>query len=156
MSIDANPAPQKKRLLKDSGTLNPHADQVTDELFQQYVFFDGTDLVQVKYEMLRCVEREGRSVSQAVKNFGFSRRHFYVIQSQFAEGGFQGLVAKKRGPRGAHKLDSAVMAFVHQALDEDPNLNAPALARAIQAQFHLKVHPRSIERALARKKKPGT
>ena len=150
------PVRQKRQLLQDSGTLNPHAERVTDELFQHYAFFDREDLVQVKYEMLRCVENEGRSVSQAARDFGFSRRHFYVIQRQFAERGFQGLVPEKRGPRGAHKLDAAVMAFVRQALEEDPSLKAPALARRIQAQFHRQVHPRSIERALARKKKPRT
>ncbi len=156
MSMTDHPVRKKRQLLQDSGTLNPHAEQVTDELFQQYTFFDRADLVQVKYEMLRCVEKEGRSVSQAAIDFGFSRRHFYVIQRQFAERGFQGLVPEKRGPRGAHKLDAAVMAFVRQALDEDPSLKAPALARLIQAQFHRQVHPRSIERALARKKKPRT
>ena len=137
MSMADNSARKKTRLLQDSGTLNPKAEQV-------------------KYEMLRCVEKEGRSVSRAALDFGFSRRHFYVIQRQFAERGFQGLVAEKRGPKGAHKLDAAVMAFVLQILAEDPNLKPPALARLIQAQFHRKVHPRSIERALARKKKPRT
>jgi len=156
MSMADHPVRKKRQLLQDSGTLNPHAEQVTDELFQQHAFFDREDLVQVKYEMLRCVEKEGRPVSQAARDFGFSRRHFYVIQRQFAERGFQGLVPEKRGPRGAHKLDAAVMAFVRQALDEDPSLKAPALARLIQAQFHRQVHPRSIERALARKKKTRT
>ncbi len=156
LNMTDQPVRKKRQRLQDSGTLNPNAEQVTDELFQQYAFFDSEDLVQVKYEMLRCVEKEGRSVSQAARDFGFSRRHFYVIQRQFAERGFQGLVPEKRGPRGAHKLDAAVMAFVRQALDEDPSLKAPALARLIQAQFHRQVHPRSIERALARKKKPRT
>jgi len=156
MSNTADPARKKAQVLQDSGTLNPHADQVTDELFRQHTFFDSADLVQVKYEMLRRVKKRERSVSRAALDFGFSRRHFYVIQQQFAECGFQGLVPVKRGPRGAHKLDGAVMAFVHQALEDDPNLKAPALSHLIRSQFHLKVHPRSIERALARKKKPGS
>lgn len=151
-----HPARKKRQLLQDAGILNPHAEQVTDALFQQSAFFDRQDLLQVKYEMLRCVEKEGRSVSQAASDFGFSRRHFYVIQRQFAERGFLGLLPDKRGPRGAHKLDATVMAFVRQALDEDPSLKAPALARLIQAQFQRQVHPRSIERALARKKKTRT
>jgi len=156
MSDAYNPARKKAQLLQDSGTLNPNPERVTDELFQRHTFFDSADLLQVKYEMLRCVEKEGRSVSQAALDFGFSRRHFYVIQRQFAERGFQGLAPEKRGPRGAHKLDPPVMAFVRQTLDGAPSLKAPALARLIQAQFHRKVHPRSIERALARKKKPST
>jgi hypothetical protein len=51
-------------------------------------------------------------------DFGFSRRHFYVIQRQFAERGFQGLVPEKRGPRGAHKLDPAAMACVRQRVGD--------------------------------------
>jgi hypothetical protein len=36
-------------------------------------FFDPRDLVQVKYEMLRRVRIDGASVSQAARDFGFSR-----------------------------------------------------------------------------------
>ncbi len=156
MSNGADPAAKKAQLLQESGTLNRHLERVTDELFQQHSFFDRADQVQVKYEMLRRVEKKQRSVSRAARDFGFSRRHFYVIQKHFAERGFAALMPKKRGPRGAHKLDAAVMAFVAQTLDVEPTLKASALARRIQARFHLKVHPRSIERALARKKKPRT
>ena len=156
MSNGADPVAKKAQLLQNSGTLNPHPERVTDELFQQHSFFDRADQVQVKYEMLRRVEKKQRSVSRAARDFGFSRRHFYVIQKQFAERGFAALIPKKRGPRGAHKLDAAVMAFVARTLDVEPSLKAAALARRIQARFQLQVHPRSVERALARKKKPGT
>src|SRR3974377_320817 len=37
--------------------LRPHA--VTDSLFRDSAFFDPNDLVQVKYEMLRSVEKDG-------------------------------------------------------------------------------------------------
>ena len=39
------------------------------------------------------------------------------------------------------------------AIDDDPTLKAIALSHLIQQQFQLKVHPRSIEKALSRKKK---
>jgi len=156
MSNSADPAAKKTQLLQHSGTLNRHPERVTDELFQQHGFFDRADQVQVKYEMLRRVEKKQRSVSRAARDFGFSRRHFYVIQKQFAERGFAALIPQKRGPRGAHKLDQTVMAFVARTLDHEPTLKTAALARRIQARFHLQVHPRSIERALAGKKKPET
>lgn len=143
---------KKQNSLQESGTLNPHPDKVTDALFRQRSFFDSTDLLQVKYEMLRCVEKDGRSVSRAVQDFGFSRRHFYVIQRHFTEAGFQGLMPEKRGPRNAHKLDDEVMRFVLAAIAEKPALKAPALALLIQHKFQRKVHPRSIEKALLRKK----
>ena len=44
---------QKRQILRQTGTLNPRADQVTDELFSGSDFFDPNDLLQVKYEMLR-------------------------------------------------------------------------------------------------------
>jgi transposase len=145
-------ADKKKKRLQESGTLNPHPDKVTDALFQQRSFFDSTDLLQVKYEMLRCVEKDGRSVSKAAQDFGFSRRHFYVIQKRFTQAGLQGLMPEKRGPRNAHKLDDEVMRFMRAAMDDKPALKAPALALLIQHKFQRKVHPRSIEKALARKK----
>ena len=83
---------KKKKILKESGTLNPHPDRVSDELFQARVFFDSTNLLQVKYEMLRCVEKQERPVSKAARDFGFSRRHYYEIQKQFAQAGFLGLM----------------------------------------------------------------
>ena len=143
---------RKKKILDESGTLNPNPDKVSDELFQALAFFDNSDLLQVKYEMLRCVEKEGRTVSKAAQAFGFSRRHFYEIQKQFGQAGFQGLMPEKRGPRSAHKLSDQVLRFVAAAIDDDPTLKALALARLIQQQFQLKVHPRSIEKALRRKK----
>ena len=142
----------KQKILEESGTLNSNADKVSDELFRERAFFDRSDLLQVKYEMLRCVEKEHRTVSKAARDFGFSRRHYYEIQKQFARAGFQGLMPQKRGPRSAHKLDEEVLRFVRAALDEDPTLKALALSRLIQQQFQLKVHPRSIEKALRRKK----
>ena len=142
----------KKKILEESGTLNPKPDKVSDALFRERAFFDRSDLLQVKYEMLRCVEKQDRTVSKAARDFGFSRRHYYEIQKQFAQAGFQGLMPEKRGPRSAHKLDDEVLRFVMAALDDDPTLKALALSHLIQQQFQLKVHPRSIEKALSRKK----
>src|ERR1043165_9111783 len=109
------PLSHKRKHLAASGTLHPTPEKVQDPLFQAYTFFDPDDALQVKYEMLRRVERDGDSVSQAAKDFGFSRRHFYALQHQFAEQGFQGLVPKKRGPKGAHKLTDAIVDFIDKA-----------------------------------------
>jgi transposase len=147
---------RKRNTLAASGTLHPTPDKVRDHLFQSYAFFDPDDALQVKYEMLRRVERDGYSVSQAVKDFGFSRRHFYALQHQFAAQGFQGLVPKKRGPKGAHKLTDAIVDFLDKAREDLPCPKAAELARRVHEHFGLSVHPRSIEKALARKKKART
>jgi len=45
------------------------------------------------------------------------------------------------------------MAFIEQHLARDSQIHARALARRIEVQLGVSVHPRSIERAIARKKK---
>ena len=153
-SQEEEPAvPGKRHQLAESGTLNPAPEQVQDGLFQAHPFFDPHDALQVKYEMLRRVEQEGQSVTQTAQAFGFSRRHFYALQHQFNEQGFQGFVPKKRGPKGAHKLTDDVVDFIDQVRQANPSSKASELRRRVQEHFGLSVHPRSIERALARKKK---
>jgi len=147
---------RKRNKLAAFGTLHPTPAKVRDHLFQSYTFFDPDDALQVKYEMLRRVERDGDSVSQAAKDFGFSRRHFYALQHQFAAQGFQGLVPKKRGPKGAHKLTDDVVDFLDKAREEIPCPKAAELARRVHNHFGRSVHPRSIEKALTRKKKART
>jgi hypothetical protein len=45
------------------------------------------------------------------------------------------------------------VAFIEQKQAEDPGLHARALAATLREELNLDVHPRSIERAIARKKK---
>jgi transposase len=144
---------EKLAALRAAGALNPRPQSVRDAQFAEHPFFDARDLVQVKYEMLRRVQREGASVSQAAADFGFSRVSFYQAQAAFAEGGLPGLVPKRRGPRGAHKLTEEVMALVDQLRAERPEISSRELATLVQERFGRPVHPRSIERALERRLK---
>jgi len=139
--------------LRQRRALNPRPERVTDELFRESEFFDPRDLPQVKYEMLRRVQTEATSVTSAAKAFGFSRPSFYEAQAAFADAGLDGLVPRKRGPRGAHKLGADVMAFILESRSKDASVTAASLAPLVQKRFGLKVHPRSIERALARHEK---
>ena len=148
--------PDKQQQLRTSGTLNRKPKRVTDPLFREHAFFDPQDLVQVKYEMLRRVVHDGHSITEAAAAFGFSRPAFYKARQALEECGLAGLVPAKTGPRGAHKLNDEVMAFVLAAREHDPELKSRDLVDRIAAQFGLSVHPRSVERALARKKKPGS
>lgn len=143
----------KRTKLAESGTLNPNGDAVLDPLFQGSEFFDPMDLLQVKYEMLRRVENDSYPVATVARDFGFSRRHFYEVKKNFMEGGLSGLMPEKRGPKDAHKLDQAVMAFIMDLIATDPALKGPALAALVNKKFKISIHSRSIERALERKKK---
>jgi transposase len=123
---------------------------VADSLFVDSDFFDARDLVQVKYEMVRRVRAEGRPISHSAAEFGMSRPTFYQAQAALEVGGMAALVPKKPGPRRAHKLDTEVMDFLERLRSEDPSLRSADLAARVLDRFGRKVHPRSVERALAR------
>lgn len=151
----SQPDPKSSRL-KAQGVLNPHAERVLAPAFQDDTFFDPRDLLQVKYEMLRLVQLEGASKADAATLFGVSRPTYYQAEAAYASEGLVGLFPRQRGPRGAHKLDVRIMTFIETYLVEHGAVGARQLADVIQSEFALKVHPRSIERALARKKKRQT
>ena len=143
----------KHKALQQHGTLNPRPQDVHHPLFQDSDFFDPNDLVQVKYEMLRQVQVDKRAVSRTAKEFGFSRPSFYQAEFAFEQGGLSGLLPQKRGPRNGHKLTAEVMEFVGEQRTVEPSLSFAQLAERVQHHFHVKVHPRSIERQLLREKK---
>jgi transposase len=143
----------KRHALKQHGTLNPHPNAVTDPLFETGDFFDRDDIVQVKYEMLRRVTVDKQSVTQSATTFGFSRPTYYQAETDFQRDGLFGLLPEKRGPRQGHKLTQEVLEFAIQLRASDPSLRPQDLAAAIQKQFTVNAHPRSIERALKRQEK---
>ena len=152
MSRKKAPDPKVAALKRDRA-LNPSPEEVHDTLFLENPFFDARDLLQVKYEMLRRVEMEDWPVSRTARLFGFSRPSFYAVQKAMKAGGLPGLLARKPGPRGAHKLTGEVLAFVDELRERDPRLKHAAVLRAIETQFSKKVHRRSLERALERRGK---
>lgn len=144
----------KRASLREEGTLNPHPHAVADPLFQGSSFFDSQDIVQVKYEMLRRVRVDRVPVSRVVSDFGVSRPTWYEAQANFERSGVAGLVPRKRGPRGAHKVTEEILAFLDASVTPGEPLRAVDLARKVEETFGLVVHPRTIERALgAREKK---
>ena len=148
-------ASTKSKVLHERGSLNPHPQDVTDETFAANEFFDPKDIVQVKYEMLRRVRVEGKSVTQAASAFGFSRVAFYQTKIAYEKGGLSALIPKHRGPKHAHKLTDTILSFIDKSKTENKSLRAPALSELVQKQFGFSVHPRSIERALSRRQKKG-
>jgi hypothetical protein len=100
------------------------------------------------------VRVDGQAVSQGAKAFGVSRPAFYHAQTALTRGGLAALVPQEHGPRRAHKLGPEVLEFLTRTCAADPALRGPALAQRVQARFGSAVHPRSIERAFARAKRP--
>ncbi|WP_328743849.1 helix-turn-helix domain-containing protein [Streptomyces sp. NBC_00285] len=146
----------KKAALKESRALNPRPDAVTDEDFALCPFLDPDDVVQVKYEMVRRVRVDKVPVARAAAAFGFCRQSFYVIAAALDAGGPAALVPGKPGPKGPRKLTEEVMEFVEQLRAGDASLRPVRLADAVQRRFGITVHPRSVEKALARRREPRT
>ena len=144
---------EKLRILRQSHTLHPHPDQVRDPLFTTgSAFFDPRDLVQVKYELLRRVRVDGESVSHAASLFALSRPTFYAAQAAWERAGLVGLFPEPTGPRHAHKLTEAILALLRRRA---ATMSSTELAAWLREEHQLIVHPRSIERALARAAKKG-
>jgi transposase len=144
---------EKLAILRRSHTLHPRADQVRDPLFTSgSPFFDPRDLVQVKYELLRRVRVDGYSVAFACSLFALSRPTFYAALAAWEENGAAGLLPEPTGPRRAHKLTEEVLKEIRPLSEK---LSSAELAEWLQQHRQLSVHPRSIERALARSAKKG-
>ena len=152
MSDSANPKRSKASVLAEDGTLNPAPEKVGDTKFQEDGFFDPRDIVQVRYEMLRRVSVDKASVTEASDQYGVSRPTFYQARADFEGAGLAGLVPRKRGPRGPHKLQGEVLAFLKAQVDPGEPIRARELTDLLRAKFDLDVHPRTIERALGLKK----
>lgn len=139
--------------LIEEGTLNPAPEKIKDPKFLDGEFFDPHDIVQVKYEMLRRVKVDKIPIIEAAAIFGLSRPAFYQAQHAVAEQGLAGLIPRKRGPHGAHKLTPALLEFVLQQRKTSPSSSLADLITRVQQQFGVAVHRRTLERHLARQEK---
>ncbi len=150
------PDDPKSEALSRSGTLHPHPEKVTDELFRDNPFFDPRDGLQVKYEMLRRVRVDGETVRHAASICGLSRPTYYQALKAFERDGLAGLLPAAKGPRRAHKLTPGILDFIDALLENDPRLRAAEIVERIRDEHQVEVHPKSIERArrARSKKKP--
>jgi transposase len=144
---------QKLLELKRTVTLNPHPTAVSDTLFRENPFFDSKDLLQVRYEMLRRHRVEGASIVDVSSTFGVSRPTFYQAQTAFERSGLTGLLPKQRGPKEGHKLSGKVIEHVRNLKASSPGLTTVECIKAVEEKFGITVHRRSLERAMAGKKK---
>jgi len=140
----------KVGVLAQHGALHPHPEQVKDEVFQRNEFFDSHDLVQVRYEMLRRRQVDGQPVTDVAAAFGVSRQAFYVTEATFAKNGIVGLLPRPRGPRRAHKCTDEILDFVEQCKADSST--GRDISEVVRKRFGVTVHPRSLARALARRK----
>jgi len=130
----------KEAALRAQHALHPHPESVQDENFQTHEFFDQRDLVQVRYEMLRCHRVERKTVTEVANRFGTSRQAFYKSSSAFEAQGVSGLLPKRRGPKRAHKCTEEVLDFVEQwQATADAQESA---SQAVRNRFGITINPR--------------
>ena len=141
----------KLNKLKENGTYNKNESNVKSELFKINPFFDSRDLVQVKYEMIRCVEKDGVSVKTASELYGFSRVSFYKIREYFNKYGFEGLFNQKRGPHGSYKLSDEAIEFIYLTQNNTPEISNAEICEIIFSKYNIRVHPRTISRIIKKK-----
>ena len=124
----------KFKNLIQQGTLHPNPQAVSDELFATGSFFDPCDIVQVKYEMLRRVAKDGVSIGEAIRVFGFSsRQSFYTARNAFEQSGMEGLVPAKRDSKKTNT-----------------SLHVKNSTRRAPRRVHPNLHQSGIKRAVAR------
>lgn len=148
MPAKYNSKRSKAEALIEEGTFNSTPEKVRDPKFRGSEFFDPHDAVQVKYEMLRRVSADGVSVTDASNEYGVSRPTYYQAKANFDIGGIAGLVPAKPGPRGPHKIDDEVLAFLRARLVPGEPVRARELAKLVLQQLGIELHPRTIERVL--------
>jgi transposase len=141
----------KAEALRQQSALHPNPEIVRDEAFQRDEFFDPRDLVQVRYEMLRRHKVDGEAVTDVAEKFGISRQAYYMTVAAFGKKGIAGLLARSHGPQRAHKCSDEILDFVEQWRAD---ASAPeSVSDAVLKCFGVSIHPRSLARALARRKK---
>jgi transposase len=103
--------------------------------------------------MLRRHRVEGASVVDVSAKFGVSRPTFYQALTAFQRGGLSGLVPRQRGPKEGYKVSGEVIEHVRNLKTASPGLTTVECIRAVEEKFGITVHRRSLERAMAGKKK---
>ncbi|MDU8993457.1 helix-turn-helix domain-containing protein [Streptomyces mirabilis] len=135
--------PTRLKTLEASGLLHPNAERVSAPLFREGGFFLAQDKVQVKYEMLRAYAFEGRSVSAAAADHGYSRSAFYLVKASFTRAGMAGLLDSRPGRHGPLKVTGDIAAFIRAA---PAGISGAVLAAEVERAFGVLLHRRTVER----------
>ena len=138
----------KKEFLKESATLNPHPEKIKAERFVKNEFFDPNDLLQVRYELVRGHKKEKLAISEIANIFGVTRLTVYRLIEAFEKKGLQGLLSGQRGPKKASKMTDTILDFIENMIKHDKKTTKDTMIERIKEEFGIKVHRRTLERAL--------
>lgn len=137
----------------DRRPLERRLPDIRDQLFRSGEFFDPSDVVQVKYEMLRRHRVDGLSVTAVAALFGVSRQTVYNVARDFDRHGIVGLSSAKPkarpGPREGWKCTREVVAFAARRRRQKPDVALAQLAREVERRFRISITAGALRHALA-------
>ena len=85
--------------------------------------------------MLRRVLVDGDPASHAARDYDFSRVAFYKALRAFEQQGLAGLLPRKRGPHGGHKITDLVLDFLTERHTAEPSLSSQSMAALVVEHF---------------------
>lgn len=138
----------KSKFLQKEGLVNPKPERVTNPLFGTYEFFDPLDLPQVRYEMLRIARVDHAPVSEACRQFGFSREYFYRLERDFMSRGYVSLLGSFRGRRPLIALNQELVNFIIHRKMTTPNLTGEDLRNELKTAYQVECSRRTVERII--------
>jgi hypothetical protein len=132
--------------LRRTRCLHRTPERVQDERFTQHTdFFDPKDIVQVKYELLRSCEVEGRDVASSCIDFGFSRTTYYKVQQAFLDGGLAALMGQPRGRLKPIKVTDVVRGYLIAEKAKNSKLSAREMIATLKERYHVQLSERMIQ-----------
>ena len=102
--------------------------------------------------MLRAVMLNEMTVTEASRQFGFSRAAYYKVEKGFDAAGVNGLFLQKTGPKAAVKATEEILRFADGLREADPGITNDRIIEEIQAQKGITLHKRSLQREWSKKK----
>ena len=142
----------KKEFLVKNGAYNKNYEKVINKKFIDNNFYDPMDMAQVKYEMLKEVEKNGMTITEAAEEFGFSRTAYYNIKEAFGKRGLMGLAPEKPGPKKPYKLTESYQKIIDECIIKNPEISSGEIAGIINKNSDININKRTIERYRAKKK----
>ncbi len=138
----------KIEFFKSVGILNTKPERIIHSMFQNNEFFDPLDLIQVRYEMLRGPRSEKITVSEACKQFGYSREYFYSLDRDFNSRGFAGIMTSIMGRPPIIAQNPEIINYILQRKFADSSLTGEDLRLELKSKFQLECSRRTVERLI--------
>ena len=136
----------KYKILKEVRAFNENPERVRVHIFHINPFFDPADKAQVKYEMLRSRELEGRPLKKICEEFGYTRERYRAIMARFCSEGMAGLFDQKRGRRNPIKVTEEVRSCLCKEHERDPDLKPAELIKRCKKKTGIEISRRTLYR----------